>query len=58
VRAAAAAAAAGCEATRALRALRGRASRIPDRAIGQPDPGAASCVLVWEAAVDVFAEER
>jgi dihydroxyacetone kinase len=55
LRAAAGAAAAGCDATRLLPALRGRASRFPDRAVGHPDPGAASCVLVWRAAADAFA---
>jgi phosphoenolpyruvate---glycerone phosphotransferase subunit DhaL len=55
LRAAAGAAAAGCDATRLLPALRGRASRFPDRAVGHPDAGAASCVILWEAAADAFA---
>ncbi|HEY5059040.1 MAG TPA: DAK2 domain-containing protein [Gaiellaceae bacterium] len=55
LRAAAGAAAAGCDATRLMPALRGRASRFPDRAVGHRDPGAASCVIVWEAAADAFA---
>ncbi|MFO1069992.1 MAG: dihydroxyacetone kinase subunit DhaL [Geminicoccaceae bacterium] len=47
--AAAAAAEAGAEATAAMQARLGRASRLGERSVGQPDPGAVSTALILRA---------
>ena len=50
LRAAADAAQVGAESTDALVALKGRASYLGERSVGHRDPGAASTVLLLDAA--------
>ena len=48
----------GMESTRMLVARKGRASRLGERTRGHVDPGAASCFLMLQSAVDFLEQER
>ena len=47
----------GVEATIPMRAKSGRAAWIPERSVGQPDPGATVIVRIWEAFVQFLQEK-
>ena len=46
----------GCYSTKNLVAKIGRASRLGERSVGIPDPGAASCYLILETISDSILE--
>lgn len=48
----------GMEATRAMVARKGRASRLGERTLGHIDPGAASCLLILQAAFNFLQQAR